>query len=408
VKATYNELENRILELEKLLDFHIAEKQNYADQLAQTREELRKTVQRANESEEIFRQFLLNCPIYVFFKDPEIRILHLSNNFSEMLGLPVEQLIGKTMDEVFPFDLAKTMIEDDLKTLREGKILEVEEELNGRFYYTQKFPIYLKNKPLYLAGYTMDITERKKSEQIIQQQNKELIELNKNKDHFISILAHDLKSPFNILLGFSELLTENIRTYDIKTTEDIIHLINDTLKNTYKLLENILLWTRSNSGKVNLEPRKIHFKTLCFEVVYELQNQANVKGIKINYNPKNNIKLFADYNSMKVVVRNLVSNAIKFTKAGGYINISGEVENNYAVISVTDSGVGIEKQNIHKLWDFKDSFKTLGTDNERGTGFGLIICKEFVEKNKGIIWAESKLGEGSIFKFTVPLFADNE
>ncbi len=245
----------------------------------------------------------------------------------------------------------------------------------------------------------------KDKEKKLTQINIELINLNKDKDSFITILAHDLKSPFNSILGFLGLLTENIREYDIDTIEKQINIVNNSAKNTFRLLEDILMWARANAGKIPYEPQKLDFGTICNEAIEDLKLIANTKDIKINHFATDEITVFADKNMLNSVLRNLVSNAIKFTIKNGNIVITSEIQrdSNFLGISVTDTGVGILEDDIDNLFKINKKASTLGTEKETGTGFGLILCKEFIEKHGGKIWVESKLGKGSKFMFTIPI-----
>jgi PAS domain S-box-containing protein len=238
----------------------------------------------------------------------------------------------------------------------------------------------------------------------IEKNNQELTKLNADKDRFISILAHDLKSPFNSILGFLFLLTENIRKYDIDKIEKQIHIINNSAQNTYKLLEDILIWVKANSGKIPFEPQTLNFANICTDIIENFKLTAKAKNITIKYTENENINIYADINMIHTILRNLISNAIKFTNNGGRINIYGELNNSTVTISVSDNGIGIDSDTLTKLFDISHKITTQGTAKEIGTGLGLLLCKEFIEKHDGKIWVESKVGKGSEFKFTIPLF----
>lgn len=229
-----------------------------------------------------------------------------------------------------------------------------------------------------------------------------LIKLNADKDRFITILAHDLKSPFNSILGFLNLLTENIRKYDIDKIEKNVIIINNSACNTFRLLEDLLLWVRANSGKIPYEPQKLNFGTICNEVIENLKLTANTKNITIIHFSASEINIFADKNMLNTVLRNLISNSIKFTNKNGRIDIYAEQNQSNITISVTDNGVGINPDTLNKLFDISEKVTTSGTADEMGTGLGLLLCKEFVEKHGGKIWVASELGKGSSFQFTLP------
>src|SRR5664280_613022 len=196
---------------------------------------------------------------------------------------------------------------------------------------------------------------------------KQLLQLNADKDLFISILAHDLRSPFNALLGLSELLTEDIRKLDIDEIEDIANNINKSAQNSFKLLENILIWARAQSGKIPFKPQILNFRDICLDIFEILNSNANEKNITINYSASDEINVYADIDMLKSVLRNLVSNAIKFTNNGGAININAEENSGNVTISVSDYGIGIKPNDLTKLFDISQVLTTTGTSEETGT-----------------------------------------
>ena len=354
------------------------------------------------KSEEIFNKFLENSPIYIFFKDENIRSLHLSRNFEKMLGKPIEEMLGKSMDELFPSDFAKSMVETDLQILRNGEETNYEEEFNGRFYSTTKFPIHIDGKSTFLAGFTIDITEQKLAEKALQEREASLRELNATKDKFFSIIAHDLKSPFNSIIGFSSLLARQIQEKDFAAIEKYAGIIQNSSQQAMDLLMNLLEWSRSQTGRIVFSPEKIDILDLINQSTELLNASAQQKSIAVLTEIPVNLHVFADKAMIHTILRNLISNAIKFTKAGGEITVSAEQMSNEVVVSVLDNGVGIDKESISKLFRIDQNYTTLGTEKEKGTGLGLLLCKEFIEKHGGKIWVESTPGKGSKFCFTIP------
>jgi len=371
------------------------------DLLAETKVS-QQIAEQLKESELIFNQFMEHSPVYVFFKDAQTRSLKLSKNYEQMFGRPINELLGKNMNDLFPSDFAKKVIADDLKILNDGKPAMLEEKLNGKYYNTIKFPIYVENKPTYLAGFTIDITDHKLAEEEIKRKNEQLQTVNAEKDKFYSIIAHDLKSPFNSILGYLDMLKENIRTYDIEKSEAMLGIINTSAQNTFSLLEDLLIWAQSQSGKISFEPKELNFSDICLQVVKNLKQTADKKNITIHSSYGEEIAAYADADMLKIVLRNLISNAIKFTNKGGRIDIDAKKKDLGLTISVTDSGVGIVPEILANLFNFSQTNTTKGTDNEGGTGLGLSLCKEFVEKHGGRIWAESEVNRGSSFYFTLP------
>lgn len=243
-----------------------------------------------------------------------------------------------------------------------------------------------------------------RAEEALKESEKELLQLNADKDRFISILGHDLISPFNTLLGYSDLLLQEIRNLEPAEIESQLKHINSAAKNNYDLLVELLIWARTHSGKIPFNPQNVSFTNVCQDTLKALLPVADLKNIRINSSSADNIIVFADIDMLKTILRNLISNAIKFTNINGVINISAQEISGNMTISVSDNGVGMEPDRILGLFDISKVISTTGTAEEKGTGLGLLLCSEFVEKHKGIIWVESEKGKGSNFKFTLPRF----
>lgn len=356
-------------------------------------------------SNELLSLFIKQSPIYAFIKNvtsTESRVVYVSENYENMIGIKASDMVGKNVADLFEPDFAKLVMEQDWSVVESSRIIRVEQTYNNRIYDTIKFPIKLDGVNL-LAGYSIDITDQVKLSATIQQQNRELQKMNTDKDIFISILAHDLKNPFNALLGFSSLLVENIRRYDVDKIEKHLKLINANSLKAYNLLEDILLWTRTQSGKIPYEPQTIDLNEICEEVIESISLSAINKNIRIESIIPKEVNVLADKNMLTAILRNLISNAVKFTNRGGLISVKGGTSGNWAIITVSDNGIGIDKDKLLQLFDFTQKNSTSGTGGEMGTGFGLILCKEFVEKHSGKIWVESENGRGSSFMFTMPL-----
>lgn len=236
----------------------------------------------------------------------------------------------------------------------------------------------------------------------IQRQSKELIELNATKDKFFSIIAHDLRNPFSVLLGMSDLLLTNYTTYDDETRLELIEIQHETTKQTFTLLENLLEWSKIQRGKFDFNADCISLNELILQNIKnhtELAKQKNIQLLNINTEDQT---IFADTNMLQTILRNLVVNAIKFTNEGGIVSFSVKESGEFVEVSVSDNGVGISEENLQKLFRIDGNITTQGTAKEKGSGLGLMLCKEFVEIHNGKIWVESEKGKGSSFKFTVP------
>jgi PAS domain S-box-containing protein len=337
-------------------------------------------------------------------------IIQIDNNFNKIFGntrgnYQIE--FNEFIKFIHPNDIEiiKTNIEEAIKS---DKNVDFEFRIIGPDGDIRNISAYGKitkdntNKPIKFIGVNMDISESKKAELALKENEIKLRQLNADKDRFISILGHDLKNPFNNILGFSEILTDEIESLNKDEINDIAKNINKSAQITNKLLENILMWARIQQGKIPFKPQNLSFRDICRDTLDVFNPNANVKGITINYSATDKINVFADIDMLKTVLRNLVSNAIKFTNNGGAIKISAKQTYSEITISVSDNGIGIESEDLTKLFDISQVLTTTGTAKETGTGLGLLLCKEFVEKHGGKIWVESEEGKGSDFKFTLP------
>jgi signal transduction histidine kinase len=248
-----------------------------------------------------------------------------------------------------------------------------------------------------------DITQRKLAETEIKLKNKELILAHAEKDKFFSIIAHDLRSPFNGFLGLTQLMAEELPSLTMTQIQELAFSMKDSATNLYSLLENLLKWSKFQKGSIPFAPEVIQLKPVIDECIAVAFATARNKGIEISCTIPEGVEAFADSNMFKTVIRNLVSNALKFTHKGGEVSVSAKVAGDKSVeISVRDSGIGMNQTMIDNLFrpDVRTSRK--GTDDESSTGLGLLLCKEFIEKNGGHIRAESEEGKGSVFYFSVP------
>jgi len=230
-----------------------------------------------------------------------------------------------------------------------------------------------------------------------------LREANANKDKFFSIVAHDLKSPFVGLLGITEMLDTDYDGFEEKERREFIHSLYEISKNTFELLEGLLDWARVKQGRMDYNPKEFDLFKLADSLVNLLKANAFKKEIELKNSININTLVFGDREMVSTVLRNLLANAIKFTPKAGIIEIKAEYENDSIKISVIDSGVGISEKNQDKLFRIDVNHTTLGTNDEKGTGLGLILCKELIEKHGTDIWVESEIGKGSSFIFTLPL-----
>ena len=231
---------------------------------------------------------------------------------------------------------------------------------------------------------------------------KKLKQSNDTKDKLFSIIAHDLKNPFNVIFGYSDLLKRNFDFFGDTEKKQFINSIDESSRRAFKLLENLLLWALSQQQKIEMKIENIYMKTLISEAIMPYLHSAENKNISFSNLVPDDLVINADKQTIKTVLGNLFNNAVKFTNKEGSISISAVLDGKYVRIEVKDNGVGISPNSVNKIFKMDKSHSTLGTNNEKGTGLGLTLCKEFVEKNGGKIWVESTEGEGSTFLFTVP------
>lgn len=249
--------------------------------------------------------------------------------------------------------------------------------------------------------------EALREKHILEKQLKETTEelglLNKTKDRFFSIIAHDLKNPFNAIVGYSELLTEAIDNSNVEDFKEMAQIIQHSATQGYELLTNLLEWSRQQSGRIKMSPQLFNIESVIrynLEIVYL---SALSKNITINnISNMEESQVYTDQAILNTIFRNLIGNAIKYTPEGGTISVDVKKEADYYLISIKDSGIGISKEDIQKLFRIDTIHTTKGTNNEGGTGLGLILCYEFVRMLGGKIWVESEPNHGSTFFFTLP------
>ena len=337
----------------------------------------------------------------------------------ELLNLSFEQIFNGTTYNSFLKAKDLSRISEGACTRKDGTTFPVEFYINPVDEEENKFMLVItdisskKANEQQLARYieelheNKDLMERNAYELVLlnlklEESEERLKELNASKDKFFSIIAHDLKSPFTSFLGLSELLAEDFDEMDSGEIKTLLMELNKNAQNVYSLLENLLSWSRVQTGRMDFAPELI----APFEIIEKTQNLfepvALQKGILLTSSIYSSRNIFSDRNMAETILRNLVSNAIKFTPENGVISVTVSDLEDFVEFSVRDSGVGIESDNLAKLFRIDSTHTTLGTKNEKGTGLGLILCKELVERNGGTMTVNSKLGVGTKFSFTVP------
>jgi PAS domain S-box-containing protein len=367
-------------------------------------EELKLAKEEAENNAQKYTELYDFAPMGYFTFSTEGEIIGLNFGGAKMLGKERSNLLGNRFG-FFVSEDTKPIFNNFLNKVFTSNIKESCElslSIRGNSeMYVQLAGTNSENGKQCFAT-MLDITERKLADQALKESEKKLVQLNADKDRFISILGHDLRNPFNGLLGLSNLLNENIQDFNIEQIKKMGGLINKTAHSTFNLLEDILLWARTQQGKVPFMQQNLSFRDLCNVIQETLITTAIAKNITIHYSFTDKLSVFADGEMLKTVLRNLITNAIKFTNSGGTINISAVQTPSTTTISVSDNGVGISPDDLAKLFAFGQIQTTKGTADEKGTGLGLLLCKEFVEKHGGRIWVESTEGKGSTFSFSIP------
>lgn len=230
----------------------------------------------------------------------------------------------------------------------------------------------------------------------------ELKKINASKDKFFSIIAHDLRAPFTSLLGLTDFLTHDIDNLSKEEVKIFAQKINVSSKGIFELVENLLDWARIQTESMEYNPHSFDLHEVCQTILNTMVGVSVKKKINLCNNVSKGTTVFADKNTINSIIQNLVANALKFTKRDGKISIDARLNDKFYVVSVKDNGIGISKDDVERLFKIDEHYTTYGTANEKGTGLGLILCKELAEMNGGKIWVESEIDEGSTFYFTVP------
>ena len=248
-----------------------------------------------------------------------------------------------------------------------------------------------------------DITERKRTELIIQQQNEQLQELNATKDKFFSIIAHDLRSPLTGFLGLTQIIAEEASKISAQELSQLGSTMHQAADNLFKLLQNLLEWSQMQNGSISLIQKDILLTNMIAKNLESIKMRCELKGISINNMVTNQIHAYADEKMISSVLLNLLSNAVKFTHRNGAVTVSAkEIKDQMIEVSIKDTGIGIPKNMVEKLFKLGEKTGRKGTDGELSTGLGLLLCKEFIDKNGGKLWVVSEEGVGSTFYFTLP------
>ena len=351
-----------------------------------------------------------------------IWVLNLTQEKFTYISPSVFQLRGITVEEAMLETIEQTLEPQSVKQVFEKIKMATnyfQENPGEKKYYHDELQQYKKdgsliwietvthlmlnkNEELEVIGVTRDISDRKEAEKIKLQNKARLRELNATKDKFFSIIAHDLMSPFNTLIGFCGLLVRQAEANDMNAVTLSAKLMQDSAEKTRGLLKNLLEWSRTQTGRIPYNPEQINLQNILQEEIELLISSAKQKGIELQINISINTNVYADKYMLSTVFRNIISNAIKYSYQGGFITVAVEKDQSNWLFAVKDTGVGMSPKVCKSVFIIGAHSSEVGTQKESGTGLGLILCKEFVEKHGGKIWVESTVGLGSTFYFTLP------
>jgi PAS domain S-box-containing protein len=375
---------------------------------------------KSEESEEKYRMLTESMKDVVWTLDAEtLKYTYISPSVQKLRGYTPEEIMAEpitlfTPDEASYLNGLKSQRIEALMSKNNAQPIYYTDEVeqlckNGTTVWTEVvYEYYLnkKNNRIELRGITRDISERKRAEQQIKIKNQELFNLVAEKDKFFSIIAHDLRNPFHSIIGLCDFLLKRVRENNLSGVEKYAESIQQSSNRIMDLLTNLMLWSYSQTGRMNFRPEHLELVNLVNEVAMLFTETMKHKSIILKIELSLNTYVYADKAMISTILRNLISNAIKYSFPGSEILISADDNENGVTIHVSDSGVGIPEESIKNLFRIDRNCSTPGTQREQGTGLGLILCKEFVEKHGGKIWVESNSdygGKGSIFCFTIPV-----
>ena len=368
-------------------------------------------IARLEESEQKYRNIYENSQEGIFQTRVDGTYVSVNNALARMYGFDSpEELIRSRTDISIDAYSDPTERNKFLRMMEEkGYVKGYEYEVKRKdgekiWFYEDAHAVKDEHGQIqFFEGFVIDITKRKKADAEVIQKTEELQKLNNEKDKFFSIIAHDLRSPFNSFLGLTQIMAEELSSLTTEELQKIAVSMRNSAVNLFRLLENLLQWSRVEQGSLPFDPEMTDLKTDIDESIAMVLESARNKEIKITYEIPKDLMVYADSNMLRTVIRNLVSNAIKFTPYQGKITLEAQsLENNNTLISIKDTGIGMTPDIIEHLFQLDGKTNRKGTHGEPSSGIGLLLCKEFVTRHGGRIWVDSAEGKGSTFYFTFP------
>ncbi len=372
--------------------------------------------QRKQVEEDLLReQYLMaalmdNIPDHIYFKDLSSRFFRNNRAHLQSFGLSdPAQMKNKSDFDFFVKEAAQPQYDDEQEIIRTGRALNKEEltirnDQSRNWYNTTKMPLLDKDKKIVgTFGISRDITDHKRAEDELRLKNEQLITANTEKDKFFSIIAHDIRSPFNAFLGFTRIMAEELPSMRLDDIQKMALLMRKSATNLYRLLENLLEWSSLQRGVTAFNPASMPLLAKTKESMVFALEAADKKEISVGYQIAGDLEVFADENMFASIIRNLSMNAVKFTLKGGEVTIAAKkLPGNTIEISIRDTGIGMSREMVGNLFHLDINTSRKGTEGEPSTGLGLVLCRDFIERNNGKIRAESEEGRGTTFYFTLP------
>lgn len=371
--------------------------------------ERRKSEESLNVAVESYMDIFNSVSEAIYLIDESGLFIDVNKGAESMYGFSKEEFIGQSLSSIAAsgrnnLEEIANLLEKVFKTglpsyfvfwavRKSGEVFPKEVFVNKGKYFGKEV----------LIATCRDITEKNQVEERIRTKNDELQKLNTEKDKFFSIIAHDLRSPFTAFLGFTQLMVQDLPSLRIDNIQEIALLMRDSATNLHRLLENLLQWSRLQRGMIAFNPKPFLLQPKMKSCVQSVLEIAGKKGVEISFNVPEDLIIFADFNMIESVISNLASNAVKFTNKGGKVLISAKTNfDGSAEMSIKDTGIGLNDAMLEKLFRIDEYTSRQGTEGEPSTGLGLILCKDFIDRHNGKIWAESVEGMGSTFYFTLP------